>query len=115
VSPQFKKGDKTCGENWRPVTDIVFVSKIAEAAVFEQVADHFKKNNLWHPNHHGFRPNHSTATALSQLYDIWIRGAEDKELSAVLLLDLSAAFDVVDHQILLDKLELYKFSPMTVA
>ena len=115
VSPQFKKGDKTCGENWRPVTDIVFVSKIAEAAVFEQIAEHFKKNKLWHPNHHGFRPNHSTATALSQLYDIWIRGAEDKELSAVLLLDLSAAFDVVDHQILLDKLELYKFSPKTVA
>ena len=35
VSPRFKKGDKTKGENWRPVTDIVFVSKLAEAAVFE--------------------------------------------------------------------------------
>ena len=35
VSPQFKKGDKTKGENWRPVTDIVYVSKLAEAAVFE--------------------------------------------------------------------------------
>ena len=115
VSPQFKKGDKTLGENWRPVTDIVFVSKLAEAAVFEQVSDHFSRNKLWHPNHHGFRPNHSTATALSQLYDFWIRGAENKELTAALLLDLSAAFDVVDHQILLDKLHLYNFSPKTVS
>ena len=111
VSPQFKKGDKTKGENWRPVTDLVFVSKLAEAAVFDQVSEHFRKNKLWHPNHHGFRPNHSTATALSQLYDFWIKKAENKELTAALLLDLSAAFDVVDHEILLEKLELYKFSP----
>jgi hypothetical protein len=115
VSPHFKKGDKTKGENWRPVTDIVFVSKLAEAAVFDQVADHFSVNKLWHPNHHGFRPNHSTGTALSQLYDLWIRNAETKELTAALLLDLSAAFDVVDHEILLDKLKLYNFSAETIS
>ena len=115
VSPQFKKGDKTKGENWRPITDIVFVSKLAEAAVFDQVAEHFSSNKLWHPNHHGFRPHHSTATALCQLYDFWIRAAESKELSAALLLDLSAAFDVVDHKILLDKLELYNFSAETLS
>ena len=115
VSPHFKKGDKTLGENWRPVTDIVFVSKLAEAAVLQQVSEHFSTNKLWHPNHHGFRPNHSTATAITQLYDIFIRGAEKKELTAALLLDLSAAFDVVDHQLLLQKLELYNFSPNTVS
>ena len=115
VSPHFKKGDKTKGENWRPVTDIVFVSKLAEAAVFDQVADHFSANKLWHPNHHGFRPNHSTGTALSQLYDLWIRNAEDTKLTAALLLDLSAAFDVVDHHILLEKLKLYNFSDETIS
>jgi hypothetical protein len=115
VSPQLKKGDKTKGENLRPVTDIVFVSKLAEAAVFEQVAEHFSKNNLWHPNHHGFRPSHSTATALSQLYDFWIKKAENKELSAALLLDLSAAFDVVDHKIILEKLQLYNFSDKSIS
>ena len=115
VSPHFKKGDKTLGENWRPATDIVFVSKLAEAAVLQQFSEHFLINKLWHPNNHGFRPNHSTATALTQLYDIFIRGAENRELTAALLLDLSAAFDVVDHQILLKKLEVYNFSPSTIS
>ena len=76
VTPHFKKGDKMQTDNWRPVTNLVFVSKLAEAAVMEQVTVHFQENDLWHPNHHGFRPNHSTATALCQLYDLWIRRAE---------------------------------------
>ena len=114
ISPHFKKGEKINGENYRPVSDIVFVSKIAEAAVFEQTFAHFNLNNLWHANHHGFRPNHSTATALIQLYDLWARGAEEREFTAALLLDLSAAFDVVDHRILIEKLELYNFSPSTL-
>ena len=115
VSPQYKKGDKMLGENWRPVTDIVFVSKLAEAAVYEQVEEHFTRNKLWHPNHHGFKANHSTATAINQIYDLWIRAAENTELTAALLLDLSAAFDVVDHKILLDKLKMYNFSEKTLS
>ena len=114
VNPHHKKGERTNGENYRPVSDIVFVSKIAEAAVFEQTFQHFDENDLWHPNHHGFKPHHSTATAVAQLYDLWIQGAEEKELAAALLLDLSAAFDVVDHKILLEKIELYNFSQKTI-
>jgi hypothetical protein len=48
------------------------------------------------------------------MYDLWVRGADDKELTAALLLDLSAAFDVVSHPILLKKLQLYNFSPETI-
>ena len=113
INPHFKKGERCNGENYRPVSDIIFVSKIAESAVFEQTFEHFNQNHLWHSNHHGFRPNHSTATALAQLQDIWIRGAEDTKFTAALLLDLSAAFDVVDHRILLDKMALYGFSHNT--
>ena len=114
MSLSYNDQDKTLGEKWRPVTDNVFVSKLAEAAVYEQTEEHFSMNNLWHPNHHGFKANHSTATAISQIYDFWIQAAEKKELTAALLLDLSAAFDVVNHEILLDKMKIYNFSPKTI-
>jgi len=114
IIPHHKKGDRTNGENCRPVSNIVFVSKIVESAVFKQVFENFTQNNLWHPNHHGFRPGHSTVTALAQLQNIWIEAAEKRKLTAALLLDLSAAFDVLDHGILLEKLELYGLSGSSI-
>ena len=53
--------------------------------------------------------NHSTATALIQVMDLWLEAAENTELSATLLLDQSAAYDLVDHIILLEKLKIYNF------
>ena len=58
--------------------------------------------------------NHSNARALIQLYYMWLSASENKELSAALLLDLSAAFDIVDHEILLNKLKAYNFSEDSV-
>ena len=111
IRPNFKKGDKLDGESYRPVSNIPEVSKMAEFAMFDQLFQHFLGNNLFHPNHHGFLPLHNTSTAIIQLYDLWLEAAENKEMSAALLLDLSAAFDLVDHSILLQKLELYNLSP----
>ena len=92
---------------------IYFLSaKITESVVFNQLYQH-QSNGLWHPNHHGFKAHYSTTTALPQSYDLWVRGAEERELTAALLLDLSAAFDVLNHGILVEKLELYNFSPVT--
>ena len=113
ISPYYKnKGDRTDGEMYRPVSN---VGMICGKVVVEQLLNHFVDNNLWHPNHHGFRSNHSTATALIQLYDKWITAVENGEFTAALLLDLSAAFDLVDHQILLGKLRLYNFTDETIA
>ena len=110
VLPLHKKNDKLDGSNYRPVSHIIEVGKIIEKVVHEQVYEHFDTNKLFHKNHHGFLGNHSTATALLQLYDMWLMAAEDTELSAALLLDLSAAFDIVDHEILITKLKEYNFS-----
>ena len=107
--PLYKKSDRTNGENYRPVSNIIFVCQICEKTIYDQVFNHFIINHLFHPNNHGFRPNHSTVTALIQLQDLWLKAAEKKEISAALLLDLSAAFDLVDHQILIGKLQLYGF------
>ena len=113
ISPYYKKVDKQLAENYRPVSNLNFVSMISEKVVSEQVFDHFDRNNLWHQNHHGFRPNHSTATALISLIDMWLQAADHSMLTAALLLDLSAAFDLVDHAILVGKLKLYGFDEPT--
>ena len=110
VLPLHKKNDTFDGNNYRPVSHIIEVGKIIEYVVHDQVYSHFKSNQLFHANHHGFLGNHSTATAIIQLHDIWLQAAENKEFSAALLLDLSAAFDIVDHRILLQKLHAYNFS-----
>ena len=114
VLPLHKKNDKLDGSNYRPVSHIIELGKIVEYAVHQQVYQHFVLHHLFHSNHHGFLGDHSTATALIQLQDMWLSAAEETKLSAALLLDLSAAFDIVDHGIFLDKLRTYKFSEATV-
>ena len=114
IHPLHKKGDKCVGENYRPVSHIVEISKLTEYAVLEQVLHHFQSQDLFHNNHHGFLPNRSTTTALLQIYDEWLSAAESKNLTGAIFLDLSAAFDIVEHEILLDKLFLYGFTTKTV-
>ena len=114
VLPLHKKNDTMDGNNYRPVSHIIELGKSVVYVVHEQVYNHFKDHKLFHSNHHGFLGHHSTATALIQLFDIWLSAAENKELSAALLLDLYAAFDIVDHQILLRKLATYNFSADSV-
>ena len=115
IHPYQKKGYKCVGENYRPVSHIVELSKTTEYAVLEQLLEHFQTNGLFHRNHHGFLPNRNTTTALLQLYDIWLSATENTELSASLFIDLSAAFDIVDHEILIDKLGLYNFSESSIS
>ena len=79
-----------------------------EYAVYCQIVEHFIIYDLFHPNHHGSIANHSTVTALIQLVDLWLDAAERKELSAVCLLDQSAAYYLLCHRTLRKKLELYR-------
>ena len=55
---------------------------------------------MFHPNSHGFRAHHSTSTAMIQMFDSWVQAVDKGELAGVCMLDRFAAFDVVDHDIL---------------
>ena len=114
IFPLHKKQDKLLPKNYRPVSHLVEVGQLIEQAVYFQVVEHFQKNNLFHRNHHGGLANHSTATALIQVYDKFLDAAERKKLTAALLLDQSAAYDLLDHLILLKKLALYGFQEESV-
>ena len=105
--PLHKKGSKLDMKNYRPVAILSPISKILEKVVFEQIYRYFKINKIFHPNLHGFRENRSTQTALMTMYDRWVRAASDGNISGAVLLDLSAAFDLVDHSLLVKKLKIY--------
>merc|ERR1711888_6340 len=87
---------------------------MVEYAVYFQIVEHFVKYHLFHPNHHGSVANHSTSILIAQMFDLWLEAAERHELSAVCLLDQSAAYDLLCHRTLKKKLELYNFSEESV-
>ena len=114
ISPHHKKNERDLLENYRPVSKLVQIGKMVEYAVYFQIVEHFVKYDLFHPNHHGSVANHSTSTAIAQMFDLWLEAAEKHELSAVCLLDQSAAYDLLCHRTLKKKLELYNFSEESV-
>ena len=114
IFPHHKKSDKTITKNYRPVSHLVEIGKLVEYTAFDQVMEHFQDHDLFHSNHHGGLPHHSTATALIQLQDMFLEAAGQKKLTAALLLDQSAAYDLLDHSILLRKLAAYNFDARSI-
>ena len=115
IFPLHKKNERDLLQNYRPVSHLVQVGLMVEYAVYFQIVDHFLQNDLFHPHHHGSIPNHSTATAILQQQYIWLEAAERQELSAVCLLDQSAAYDLLCHRTLREKLEMYNFSEGSIS
>ena len=114
VVPLHKKEEKTSPQNYRPVALLPLFSKILEKAVFIQTIEYLESNELLHPSHHGFRKYHNTCTALIEMHDAWMEALENEEISAVILVDMSCAFDCVDSEILIEKLRLYGGDPSSV-
>ena len=103
ISPLHKKESKLLPKNDRPVALLCILSKVLEKVVHMQLIHHFESNNLLSKSQHAFRKNRSTQTALATMHDRWCRAAENGKLTGILLVDLSAAFDVLSPDILLDK------------
>ena len=116
VPPQFKQAvvipmlkkpglDPNDLKNFRPVSNLPFISKIPEKVVLMQLQKHLSENDLLEIRQSAYRKNHSTETALLIVVDGLLRNADDRLVSVLALLDLSAAFDTLDHPILLQRLE----------
>ena len=114
VVPLLKKGDALNPQNYRPVALLPAFSKILEKVIFKQIVEYVELNALLHPSHHGSRAQHNTSTALVEMYSEWIDAIENGKPAGAMLLDLSAAFDLVNHSILLQKFELLGFSTQAV-
>ena len=108
VFPIFKGGDKTDPSNYRPISILPTVSKVFERHVNKHLVAYLNKYKLLHENQSGFRQKHSCQTALVKLVDDWIKCIDNGEMIGALFIDFRKAFDLVDHDILLKKLSLYR-------
>ncbi len=102
ITPLLKKPtlNPTLLGNYRPVSLLTFIAKTLEQVVFHEVSAFLTQNNLLDSNQSGFRSGHSTETALLSVVEALRLARSASKSSLLILLDLSAAFDTVNHQIL---------------
>ena len=102
--PLFNTNDLSLFTNFRPVSVLPAFSKILERIVYNRLINFLNKCNILSNNQYGFRKNCSTTYALIQLYDNLLDATDQEKVSLGLFIDLSKAFDTVNHDILLAKL-----------
>jgi len=107
VIPIYKKDDSALVSNYRPISLLPSISKILEKIVHKRLYNFLNSNNLLIPNQYGFRKSHSTDYALIKLYDKIIHSLSNKEHTFGIFMDLSKAFDTINHEILINKLHNY--------
>ena len=107
VRPLLKKHtlDSNMLNNYRPVSNLPFLSKLLEKIVLSQLNSHLSSNNLLHPFQSAYRQHHSTETALLHILNHLLLATDSGNISLLTLLDLSAAFDTIDHTILIHRLQ----------
>ena len=92
-------------KNFRPVSNLPFVSKLIEKLGLDQLFHHLDHNNLWHTFQSAYHPKHSTETALLHVLNDLLIASGAGCISILTLLDQSVAVNTIDHSILLTHLE----------
>ena len=107
VIPLHKGGSKSDLSNYRPISLLSCFSKLYERAMHSRVSNFLAANNILYSSQYGFRSGHSCEHALLEAQSFLLNTLDKKQIAALLLIDFSKAFDMVDHSKLLCKLEHY--------
>ena len=107
VTPIYKDGPKDTPENYRPISIISALSKLIEKLTYNRLIQYINKNSILNSSQFGFRSAHSTIHAITSIHETILENTNADKHSISIYLDLSKAFDSVNHQILLNKLEHY--------
>ena len=99
--------DKENFKNYRSVSNVNFISKIVERVVAVQLQTHLDEACLMTAFQSAYRKHHSTESALLSIHNDILVNMAKRSVTALTLMDLSAAFDTIDHTILLDRLNVY--------
>ena len=90
---------------FKPISNFSVLNKLLERLVLARLSSYLTENKLFPSLQSAYRPHHSTETAISKIYSDILKAADNGELSLLVLLYLSSAFDLVDHDILLRMLD----------
>ena len=107
VIPLYKKGSKDDCTNYRPISLLMHINKVFEKLIHKRLYSFLKKNKVLNQNQYGFRKNSSTAFAIYDLIENKLKNLDENLYTCALYVDLSKAFDTVNHQLLLQKLNHY--------
>ena len=101
ITPLLKKAslNPESLKNYRPVSNLTFVSKLLERMVAKQLHEHRSKHQLYEKHQSAYRKRHSTETALTRVQNDILRAMDDSKATVLVLLDLSAPFDTVDYNL----------------
>ena len=109
ITPIYKNGEKSEVNNYRPVCSLTPFSKIFERIIYNRMISFIESNNIFTSSQFGFRSGYSTESAIIQFIDKIHNGLSKRQHTVAIFMDLSKAFDVLDHQILAQKLDHYGF------
>lgn len=92
-------------KNYRPISNLKFIFKVIERAVAGQLNDYLQQNGLYAPMQSAYRKFHSTETAMLRIQNDLLKAVDQHQEAVLVLLDFSAAFDTIDHDITLERLQ----------
>ena len=107
VVPLYKNNCMSLPSNYRPISLLITISKLLEKVIYKRTYGFLEKENAIYKSQYGFRSKHSCKQAVCKLLSEIIKNNDKDQITLTVYLDLSKAFDTLDHKLLLNKMERY--------